>query len=326
MKVGVIGTGGMGKNHVRVYSQLEGVKLAAVSDIDLKAAEEATKNIECAIYDDYKKMLDAEKLDAVSVVVPTSLHAKVAIDAINAGVNTLVEKPISNTLESAEKIIEAAKKNNVKLTVGHIERFNPAVQKLKEMVEQNYFGNIISLVARRIGIFPPIIKDTNVVIDLAVHDIDVFSFLTGLQPKKVTSIMQKTLNSEVEDSSNILLEYEGKRGPISGFIQANWVTPTKIRKLSITGTRGHAELDYILQSITYWSNAGLSEYKDFAEFISKTTSFPKKEIEVKREEPLRLELKHFVSCIANDTATLVRPEDAVAALRIALQALDYKQK
>jgi len=319
--VAVIGTGNMGKNHARVYSELKSAKLVAVSDMDETRGAEAAKMFGCKFYKDYKEMLQKEQLDGVSIVVPTKYHKQVALDCINAGKNVLVEKPIADTEKNAKEIIQAAKKKKVKLLVGHIERHNPAVKKLKELILSGVLGEIVSINAKRVGLFPPQITDVDVVSDLAVHDIDILNSLIGKSPKKIHAHLTKALNSKRYDCAEILMEYNGT----AGIIQVNWVTPVKIRQLTVTGTKGYAELDYITQKLVLFESKYEKEYSNFGELVkfSQTTS---KEIPVNKEEPLKAELQHFIDCIEGRAEPLVDGNQRLEALKIALKISGEKNE
>ena len=238
INVGVIGIGNMGRYHLQNYSRISAANLVAISDKRLELGREAEKKYNCRFFLDYKQMLKETDLDAVSIAVPTKFHLQVALDCIRFGKHILLEKPIASNVAEARKIIDAAQKAKVKLMIGHVERFNPAVQTLKKIISNGDLGKIVSLVVRRVGVFPPQIKDSSVVVDLGVHDIDIFSYLMDKYPVSVFAHGQKSIIGNKEDSAEILLNY----GDVSGFIQVNWVTPIKIRVLSATGLKGHAEL------------------------------------------------------------------------------------
>jgi len=313
--VGVIGTGNMGKNHVRTYSEMAGVKLVAIADISENGKLLAEK-YGCKYYSSYKEMLNKERLDAVSVCVPTSLHYEVARDVIAKGINLLIEKPITRSVKEAEDIVGLAKAAGVKLAVGHIERFNPAVRKLKEVIDAGKLGDITSIVARRVGLMPPQIRDANVVIDLAVHDIDVCNFLLGRKPDKVLCESGKAIISEREDFADIFMKY----GSTNAFIQVNWITPVKIRQLSITGTKGYAELNYITQELMLYESNYEKQYSDFGDFVLKFGEPKKTVVDVQKGEPLRLELEYFISCVKNDKQPEVDGKEGLDVLKIALEA------
>lgn len=313
MKVGVIGAGSMGKNHARIYSEMPGVDLAGIVDLDEHAGKEVARKCGCKHYKDHKEFLETERPDAVSVCVPTSLHYSVAKDVIERGVNLLIEKPITKNLKHAEEIVNLAKKAGVKLAVGHIERFNPAVQRLKELIDQGKLGDITSILARRVGLFPPRIKDANVIIDIAVHDIDVFNYLLGKDPVMISASAGKALVNDREDYADIFLKYNGT----NGLIEVNWITPVKIRVLNVTGTKGYAELNYITQDLEMHESNYKKTFDKFGDFVVQFGEPKKKLIKVSKQEPLKLELENFIDSIKNDKEPLVNGVEGLNVLRIA---------
>ena len=213
LRVGVIGVGAMGKNHARIYSQLPGVELIAVADVNETLAASIAQSYGCKAYTDYNDLLN-ENLDAVSIAVPTTLHKKVALDAIKKGINTLVEKPIADTVENADEIIEAARRKGIKLMVGHVERFNPAIIKLKELIDNGLLGDVISISAKRVGPYNPRIRDVGIIIDLGTHDIDIMSYLYGERIKEVYASAGSVVHSH-EDHAIITLNFDnGSSGVI----------------------------------------------------------------------------------------------------------------
>lgn len=318
LNVAVIGVGNMGQHHTRIYSVLKGVNLVAVSDIDEKTGKKIAKNFRCKYFKDYNEMLSKENnIDVISIAVPTKLHKKVSLDVIKFKKHLLIEKPIASTTKEAEIIIKAAKENKVKLTVGHIERFNPAVQEFKKIIKRGDLGEIISIIAKRVGIFPPQIKDSNVIIDLAVHDIDILNYLLSQQPFKIFTQGRKALTNQREDSAEIFLFYN----KISGFIQVNWITPVKIRTLAITGSKGYAELNYITQKLEFYQSRYKKSVDNFGEFVIKFGEPVKKEIKINKKEPLLCEIESFLECIKKDKTPLVTGEDGLKSLMIAEKAL-----
>tara|TARA_Y100000310_G_scaffold274049_1_gene289816 strand:- start:722 stop:1684 length:963 start_codon:yes stop_codon:yes gene_type:complete len=315
LRAGVIGVGAMGRHHVRVYSELDSCELVAVSDFD-ESVKGIAEEKRCGFYKNYEEMLSSEKLDVVSVCVPTKLHAKVALDCIKHDVNVLVEKPISDNIEDGKRIIEAAEGKKLKLGVGHIERHNPAVKKLKEVIDEGKIGKIISIAARRVGLFPPRVKDVNILVDLAVHDIDVANYLIGKEPDDVYCNAGNALTDGRKDYAELFLNYGG----VSAVIQTNWITPVKIRTLNVTGTKGYAELDYVTQSLVLYESNYERTFDDFGEFVVKFGEHSKVKVEVEKEEPLRLEILDFLECVQNDRCPMVSGEEALNALKIALDA------
>jgi UDP-N-acetylglucosamine 3-dehydrogenase len=165
LRAGVIGTGTMGSNHARVYFESSKYDLIGVADLNYERASMMAQNYECKAFNDYEDLLK-ENLDVVSIVVPTILHKEVALCAVDCGCNILVEKPISDTVQNADEIIKAAHEKEVRVLVGHIERFNPAIIKLKELIDDNLLGDIISISAKRVGPFNPRIRDVGIILDL----------------------------------------------------------------------------------------------------------------------------------------------------------------
>ena len=313
MKVGVIGVGSMGRNHARIYSGMPGVDLVGIADPDEGTGKELAAKHGCGYYKDHKDMLREEKPDAVSVCVPTSLHYEVSKDVISQGVNLLIEKPITKNLQHAEEIVRLAKDAGVKLAVGHIERFNPAVKRLKELIDRGDLGEITSILARRVGLFPPRIKDANVIIDIAVHDIDVFNYLLEKKPVKIQASAGKALVDDREDYADIFLRYNGT----NGMIEVNWITPVKIRVLNVTGTKGYAELNYITQDLVMYESVYKKSYDKFGDFVVHFGEPRKKHLKMEKEEPLKLELADFVQAVKQDRQPLVTGEDGLEVLRIA---------
>jgi UDP-N-acetylglucosamine 3-dehydrogenase len=298
IKAGVIGVGLMGENHARVYSQLPNVELVGVADIDKGKATSVARSHSCKAYADYHDLLDMNP-QALSIAVPTTLHQEVASDAIQKGINILVEKPIADTLEDANKLIEAARQKQIKLMVGHIERFNPAIIKLKELIDNGLLGNIISISAKRVGPYNSRIKDVGVLVDIGTHDIDIMSYLYG-EPVKEVYASAGSVVHEYEDHAIVMLNFSKGR---SGVIETNWLTPHKVRTLTVIGSKGYAEVNYTESSLSISDREWIREAK------------------INKEEPLKLELEHFVDCIRHDKDPLVSGEVGRQALQVALEAV-----
>lgn len=317
MKVAVIGAGNMGKHHARVYSEIKDCQFVGIVDANESVGKEVASKYGCQFFKSIEDLLKKIKPDAVSVCVPTSIHHKISSQLIKSGVNILIEKPITSTLEEGNELVSLAKKHNVKLMVGHVERYNPAVRKLKEIVKSGELGEITSILARRVGLFPPQIKDMDVIIDLAVHDIDVISHLLEKQPTEMFSNSGKALGNR-HDYADIFLKYNGG---INGLIQVNWITPVKIRILNVTGTKGYAELNYITQELLIFESNYEKTYDEFGDFVIKFGKPGKREIRVEKDEPLKLELIHFLNCIKNNREPLTSGEESIKTLDIALRII-----
>lgn len=315
LRTAVVGIGNMGKHHGRIYYELPDTELVAVCDINKELGKDFASRHNCKYYEDYNEMIKKEKLDAVSIVVPTSFHKKVALEFINKKINVLIEKPISSTVEEAKELIDAAKKNNVKLLVGHIERHNPAVLKLKEMIDNGVLGELISIDAKRVGGYPPQIKDSDVILDVAIHDVDILNFLYKKFPNEVFSTKGVAIGKNKADYVDILLDYSGK----SGSVQCNWITPVKIRTLAVTGTKAYAELNYMTQEIKLFESDVVKTVDNFGDFIIKFGNPDMKNVEIKKEEPLKLEILNFINSINGDEKLKITPEEAMKALELVLK-------
>ncbi len=322
LKVAVIGLGNMGKHHVRNYHELPDSELTCVCDLQENISNEFAEKYNCNAYTNIEKMIESEIIDAVSITVPTMYHYDIAKKIIEKKINVLIEKPICETVEKANKLIRLAKENNVVIMVGHIERFNPAVIKLKEIIKEGKLGKITSLISRRVGAFPAQIKDANVIIDLAVHDIDIFSYMLDKQPDNIYANAGRALINGREDYAEILLTY----GEQNGMMQVNWITPIRIRQLSITGTKGYAELNYMTQELKLFKSNYHEDHDDFGDFIIKFGNPDTQEIEIEKKEPLAEELTHFLKCIKNSTSPLISGETGVLALKTAIDVMKVMKK
>lgn len=302
LRVGVIGTGMMGRHHIRVYSEMTLAELVGVVDANEIRAKEVAAEFKTKAFTDVEDVL-SQNLDAVSIAVPTSMHRDVALRVAEYGVDMLIEKPIADSIENARKIVKSAKNSGCKIMVGHIERFNPAVLKLKELIDKGELGNVLAISAKRIGPYSPRIRDVGIIIDLAVHEIDTISFLYGLRAESVYAVAGRSFH-ELEDYASIVIKFNADR---VGLIDTNWLSPTKIRLLNAVGTKGVANLNYIEQSLE----------------LSKVDG--KSIVEVKKREPLKNELEVFLKSIAEDEDPKPSGEDGLYILSVAISAIrSYK--
>src|SRR4030066_671039 len=250
MNVAVVGCGVMGGYHSRVYNTLKNVNLVAVCDIDLESAKKIGNLYGVKYYQNYKDLLKNHRIDAASIAVPTSKHLPVALDFIKRKIPILIEKPLARTSIAAKRIIKEAKRENVFVMTGHIERFNPAVTKLLRLLSSKTLGKILSINIKRVGLFPPRIKDADVITDLAVHDLDIATLLAKKDPDYIYARGSGALTKGKCDHAEIFLDFN----QFGCFIQANWITPIKVRQLSVTGTKGYAELNYITQELLFYKS------------------------------------------------------------------------
>jgi predicted dehydrogenase len=316
LRAAVIGLGAMGANHARVYSEIAGVELTAVADTDAARIEQATRGRASRGYADYRRMLDEERIDLVSVAVPTRAHGDVGAEVIARGVPLLVEKPLAATLEEGRRLRDLAAAAGVLLTVGHIERFNPAVIELKRRLRAGELGRVFQVHARRVGPFPERVRDVGVVLDLAPHDIDVMRYLLDSEVTRVQAETEQRINTEHEDMLIGLLRFANH---VVGVLDINWLTPTKIRELSVLGERGLFVVDYLARELTFFENAhGAEQPGGWAARHQKGVSEgPVHALKIDKREPLRAELEAFAAAVRTGAAPAVTPDDGLAAMAAA---------
>jgi len=318
-RAAVIGLGSMGVHHARVYSEMPSVDLVAVADIKQTVADGIAAKYSCTGYGDVADLLRNEQVDVASISVPTPHHAETAQQLIDAGVNVLIEKPITTTVDEAQALIEAAKANGVSLGVGHIERFNPVILGLKALLDSGDIGDILQISVQRIGPRPDSDRGTGVFLDLATHDIDIVRFLTGSEVSTIASLWKNVTASQYEDLGAGLLSMDDGTLVI---ITENWVSPTKVREITVTGVHGLLVADTLTQDLFQFDNDyTTSEWASILNFRG-TSEGRMIRHRLTKDEPLRLELDSWVESITNDTKFGVSGEDGLAALKIALQLRD----
>jgi len=316
LKVAVIGIGSMGANHVRVYAGMDSVKLVAVSDINGQHCAQLAEKFGIPAYSDYHELLEKEKPDLVSIAVPTASHAAVALDCLQAGAHVLIEKPIASTLDEAQQIIQAAKTANLKLMVGHIVRFNPAVRELKKHLDNGELGRIFQIVCHREGPFPSRIRDVGVVVDLAPHDIDIMRYLAQSEPIRAYAETEQRIHTEHEDLLLAVLRFKNK---ITAALNINWLTPTKIREINILGEKGMFQINDLTQDLYFYENSlAANGIWDSLKTIQGVNPGKMVRFAFDRKEPLQVELQAFVEAVEDDLPVPVTGEDGFEALRIAL--------
>lgn len=302
MKIVQIGTGGWGKNHTRVLSQL-GV-LSAICEIDPQRRKEIGEKYSVNQYDSVESLLESEKFDAALICTPTSTHYKIASTLIERKKHVFVEKPLTYKSEDGEHLYELAKKHNVILTCGYIERFNPVVRSVKEFVTTKKYGELVMLEFHRENRMPVHIKDVGIIYDTSVHDIDTAMWLFDKTPEVVFARSGK-IRHEHEDFATIMLGFNDNRVAI---ISSNWITPTRVRTFNAVCTDAIISSDFITQEIK------IEKDQD--------TEIPRNE----KKEPLLLEIQHFLDAIAGKSELIVKPEHAVNVTKIAEAALLSSQK
>lgn len=303
--VAVIGAGFWGRNHARNLKELSETRLVAVCDKDEARAKAIAELFGVDAYSDSRVMLKREDVEAVTVCTWSTNLATEAMRVLEAGKHVLVEKPMANNVQEARKVVDLAKKKQRYLMVGFLMRFIPGVSRIKEATEKGEIGTLVYATARRVSEWPERIGDVGVVKDLAIHDIDITRYLFGEDPVEVYAKAGSLRHKKFEDHAQILLTFHGGK---TAFIEANWLTPYKIRKLIVTGSNAIMSLDYTTQEITIETSG--------------QTLAPRFEV----KEPLKLELQHFANSVLNDKQPKITGVDGLKALQTAEAALKSAQK
>ena len=300
LRVGVVGVGVMGSNHARVFGDLPGVKLIGVADPDSKQRDFVSKALGCPAFSGVAPLL-AEGVDAVTIAAPTHLHQELAL--IERGVHVLVEKPIAPSVEEGRAIIAAARNAGVALMVGHVERFNPTVEAIKDAIRDE---DILSIAITRVGPFPPRMSNVGVVIDLAVHDIDLIRWFTESEIAEVQPQLSKAV-AEREDIA--LLQFRTASGVLA-HINTNWLTPFKARNVTVATRNKYVMGDLLTRQVTECFG------------FQPDGSYSMRHLSVGHAEPLRAELQAFVAAIRTGKEPAVTGEEGVASLEIAIRCLE----
>ncbi len=315
MRAAVIGTGSMGYNHARVYAEMDDVELVAVADPDVMACKRVFNTYRPQVYDDYLELLDRERPDLVSIAVPTKAHVDVACEAMSRGVHVLVEKPLALTVEEGRVIMEMARRSAVKLSVGHVERFNPAIAEVKRRLEQEELGRIFQVRARRVSPFPGRVQDVGVILDLATHDIDVIRHLLGSEVERVFAETARKAHTTCEDLLSATLRFSND---VIGVLDVNWLTPTKVRQVTVLGEGGMYVIDYLTQDVYWYKNTAISDSWESLTVFRGAMEGDMVKIHLRKEEPLRAELVSFVAAVREDREPAVNGTDALVAIDLSI--------
>jgi predicted dehydrogenase len=301
LRLGVVGVGVMGYNHARVLAEMPGVTLVGVADPDEKQADFVRDTLGCAAVPNVADLLELG-VDAVSIAAPTHLHRDIALAAIGRGVHVLVEKPVASSVEEGREIIAAARRAGATLMVGHVERFNPAVQAIKEAIREE---DILSVAITRVGPFPPRMSNVGVVIDLAVHDIDLIGWFTG---SEIVEVQPQLSSTRAEREDIALLQFRTASGVLA-HINTNWLTPFKARTVHVATKRKYVIGDLLTRQVTECFG------------FQPDGSYSMRHLSVGHAEPLRSELTAFVTAVRTGTRPPVSGEEGVASLEVAIRCL-----
>jgi hypothetical protein len=304
LRIGVVGVGVMGSNHARVLAELPGIELVGVVDPDAKQREQVARALGCAAFADLEDLIGSG-VDAVTIAAPTHLHREIALECAKRGIHILVEKPIASTIEEGRAIVAAARRAGVTLMAGHVERFNPAVQSLKRAIKDQ---DILSIAITRVGPFPPRMSNVGVVIDLAVHDIDLIRWFTD---SEIVEIQPQTSSAVAEREDIALLQFRTASGVLA-HINTNWLTPFKARNIHIATRAKYLIADLLTLQVTECFG------------FQPDGSYSMRHLSVGYAEPLRAELVAFISAVRSGETPAVTGEEGVASLEIATRCLSSR--
>jgi len=306
LRIGVVGVGVMGSNHARVLSELPGVKLAGIVDPDNKQRDFVARTLGCATFGSVDALI-RHGVDAITIAAPTHLHREIALECTARGIHILVEKPIASTIEEGRAIVAAARRAGVTLMAGHVERFNPAVEALKRAIKDQH---ILSIAITRVGPFPPRMSNVGVVIDLAVHDIDLIRWFTD---SEIVEIQPQTSSAVAEREDIALLQFRTASGVLA-HINTNWLTPFKARTIHIATRDKYLMADLLTMQVTECFG------------FQPDGSYSMRHLSVGYAEPLRSELVAFANAVRNGEEPAVTGEEGVASLEIAISCLNARAK
>jgi UDP-N-acetylglucosamine 3-dehydrogenase len=320
LNIGLIGAGRMGAYHVETWERVAQGRLTALAEPDEGVARGRIGRRPIEWVADHRWLLERADVDAVCVCTPSEQHARIALEAIDAGKHVFVEKPIATALEDGLRMAAAARVAGLKLMVGHVERFNPAVGKLAELIDEGRVGRVFRVHATRVGPLPARIQDTGVAIDLATHDLDLMQFVLGRDITSIYAQGSRCVHPTQEDMIACLLHF-GEDGPL-GLLDVNWLTPEKRREMTVIGEGGMLSASYLTQDVWFTESTGaptawseLARIRGDAEGTAVRFALP-------RVEPLQAELEAFARCVLEDTSEPVSAQDGCRALAAALAVRD----
>lgn len=301
IKIGVVGLGHLGNYHLQKYAKIDDCGIVAVSDTLMERAGKAADTYHCRAFTDHRDLLD--KIDAVSIAVPTGEHYKIARDFLAAGVDVLIEKPICATIEDADALIELARKNNLILQVGFVERFNPAIMALENIITRPLFIEV-----HRLHPFFERGTDVDVILDLMIHDLDIILKFVNFPLTSLEAVGVPVLSDKI-DISNVRLSFAS--GCIAN-LTASRISSKTMQKIRFFGPEGYHSVDYQKREIL-----------SFNKIVNDTgkPQIVQNNIEVGNHDPLEEEIRSFVDCVTNRSAPIVSGLEARKSLNLAANIL-----
>jgi UDP-N-acetylglucosamine 3-dehydrogenase len=317
LRAGVVGLGAMGRNHARVVSQLDGVELVGVADpvADPRVAP-------APVVATVAELIDLG-LDYAVVACPTALHEEVGVQLAEAGVSALIEKPLAHSVEAAERLVDAFQSRGLVGGVGHIERYNPALQHLRARLSAGELGEVFQIVTRRQGPFPARIADVGVVKDLATHDIDLTAWISGLDYQFVAAHTSRRSGREHEDMVAVVAQLDG--GVVANHL-VNWLSPFKERSTVVTGERGSFVADTLTADLTFYANGAITSEWDAVRNFRGVSEGDVTRFAIAKREPLVVEHERFRDAVLGEGDDIVTLSQGLRTVEVSAAVLDSAER
>lgn len=322
VSISVIGAGRWGKNHIRVLNELPETDLVKICDLEQKVLDELKRVYKVETTTDFRDVLYDSSIDAVSICTPLSSHYILAKECLKHGKHVFVEKPMTASSREAKELIYLAEEEQKTLMVGHVFRFDPAIKRLKEELDKGKLGDIRFVYSSRVGLMTPR-NDCDVISDFASHDFDIISYLLGKQPQEVTAVADSFV-SNFYDVGFVNLKFGG----VLANVIVSWLCPTKVRELWVVGEHGSAKVDSITQKLEIYDKTVVPYADNFGSFKLLTKEGDVYSPYIKNEEPLKLELEDFISCIKEGKKPVTDGKvgyDVVRVIEAAKESIDKKR-
>jgi predicted dehydrogenase len=311
LRVGLVGLGMMGRNHARILASIEGVDFVGAVD---PGGDRYRAMVNREVYDTIEDLI-GRGIDAVVCAAPTKFHEAIAVNLAKAGVHTLIEKPVAQSVEGAHRIERAFSVSGARVSVGHIERYNPALVEMKRRLERAELGHVFSISTERISPFPLRVQDIGVIKDLATHDIDIVTWLTG---ERFASVFAATVHKMGRPTEDLLAAIGFLCNGLVVEMTVNWLTPMKRRTVTALGEKGALIADLLTADLTFHANADNVTEWDELVHLRGVTEGDMVRYSLKKREPLLVELEAFLAmALGDESAPIVPLSSGIHALEVA---------
>ncbi|GAB3062125.1 Gfo/Idh/MocA family protein [Micromonospora schwarzwaldensis] len=314
LRAGLIGLGAMGRNHARVLSNLDGVELVGIVD----PAGDTTGTLRAPVVAELSDLL-ALGVDYAVVACPTALHESIGLELAANGVCALIEKPLAQSVEAATKLVDAFETAGLVAGVGHIERYNPALQSLRTRLEAGELGEVFQVVTRRQGPFPHRIADVGVVMDLATHDIDLTAWVTG---QEYTSVAARTVSRSGRLHEDMVAVVGSLADGTMVNHLVNWLSPLKERSTVVTGDKGCFVADTLTADLTFYANAAIDTEWEALRAFRGVAEGDMVRYAIPKREPLLVEHERFRDAVEGKQSDIVTLRQGLRTVQVAAALLE----